>query len=79
MGEDIENIRRYSSFRQVAGEIDDSLKAPEILMKLVAPPKPVGCLKRITQPSPAYRSQKRRIEEANPIIQNACKKSRSFG
>ena len=33
-------VRRYSSFRQVAVEIDDSLKAPEILMKLVAPPKP---------------------------------------
>ena len=34
-------VIRYSSFRQVAVEIDDSLKAPEILMKLVAPPKPV--------------------------------------
>jgi hypothetical protein len=33
-------VRRYSSFRRVAVEIDDSLKGPEILMKLVAPPKP---------------------------------------
>jgi hypothetical protein len=34
-------VRRYSSFRKVAVEIDDSLNAPEILMRVVAPPKPV--------------------------------------
>jgi hypothetical protein len=33
-------VIRYSSFRKVDVKIDDSLKAPEILMKLVAPPKP---------------------------------------
>jgi hypothetical protein len=34
-------VVRYSMFRQLVVEIDDSLKAPEILMRAVAPPKPV--------------------------------------
>ncbi len=34
-------VVRYSMFRRLVVEIDDSLKAPEILMRAVAPPKPV--------------------------------------
>jgi hypothetical protein len=34
-------VASYSMFRRLVVEIDDSLKAPEILAKAVAPPKPV--------------------------------------
>ena len=34
-------VVRYYAFRRLVVEIDDSLKAPEILLKAVAPPKPV--------------------------------------
>ena len=34
-------VVRYSMFRRLVVEIDDSLKSPEILLRAVAPPKPV--------------------------------------
>jgi hypothetical protein len=34
-------VVRYSMFQRLVVEIDDSLKAPEVLMRAVAPPKPV--------------------------------------
>lgn len=42
-GNDIKEgeVVRYFAFRRLVVEIDDSLKAPEILVKAVAPPKPI--------------------------------------
>ena len=34
-------VVRYSAFRRLVVEIDDSLKSPEVLMRVIAPPKPL--------------------------------------
>jgi hypothetical protein len=66
-------VVRYSAFRPLVVEIDDDLKAPEVLLKAVARPDQyptTECLKRITQTCPAYRSRKRRIKETTANLKS---------